>query len=455
MDRDVNIIGNSTINNLKINTMDRRNFIKSGTVAAGSLLIPHSLKPAQDKIKLAILGTGWWGTDMLLKNALASGQFEITGLCDIDSVALNNAAEEVIKSGSKKPRLFSAYKEMYELPGLQSVAIATPTHWHALQFIDACKKGLHVFLEKPVSYDIREGQAMLQAHKRAKNVVQVDFPRVMADTNNKVKAFIQSGEAGKILQVQANINNPEGRLVEKEIPSTIDFETYCGPAPRKKFLCSEEGSRPDWRGQHDFSRGIMADWGIHYIHNVRKILNLDLPDSVSTIGGTIRNFTSDNPDHLDVQYDFGGLPVYWSHKTWGFTSPKPDNNIGVYYYGEKATIFSGDLGWEVYPSNGNKISHGDVRFMADENVFQTYLKMIVDLFTEFAEQVRKNSNDGITNTLEEAYKTTSTVIYGDMAYRVKAGLNIDKLSMNIKNNEQAQKMLKREYRAPYRHPYTV
>jgi predicted dehydrogenase len=81
----------------------------------------------------------------------------------------------------KNPSFFRITEQMYEMPGLQAVAIATPTHWHALQFIAACKKGLHVFLEKPVSYDIREGQAMLDAHRKAKNVVQVDFPRVMAD----------------------------------------------------------------------------------------------------------------------------------------------------------------------------------------------------------------------------------------------------------------------------------
>ena len=132
--------------------------------------------------------------------------FEIVGLCDVDSVALNRAAKAVTDAGGKQPALFSDYRELYKLTGLQAVAIVTPTHWHALQFIDACKAGLHVFLEKPISYDIREGQAMLAAHRKAQNVVIVDFPRMMLDTNEQVKAFIQRGEAGKILQVQANIN---------------------------------------------------------------------------------------------------------------------------------------------------------------------------------------------------------------------------------------------------------
>ncbi len=429
---------------------------KTSAIAAGALTTPVPFFTNRDKIKLAILGTGWWGTDVLLPNAMASGQFEIVGLCDVDSQALRRATDAVVQAGGEKPGLFADYKEMYEIPGLQAVAIATPTHWHALQFIDACRKGLHVFLEKPVSYDITEGMAMLKAKQKANIVVQVDFPRTMVDTGEQVQAFIQSGEIGKVLQVQANINRPDAILVEKEIPETMDFETYCGPAPYTGYLCSEDGIKPNWRGQHEFSRGLLMDWGIHYIHNVRKVLDLDLPENVSSIGGITRNFTQKNPDHLNVHFDFGGLPVYWTHKSWGFTSPVPDYNIGVYYFGEKGTIFAGDLGWHILPAEGKeKVTNGDVRFRPGKsgNV-EIYAKMIVSLFNEFADGIRNQANDGITNTLEEAFKTTSTVIYGDLAYLVKSGIAIDSSTMDIPNNEKAQKMLKREYRTPYQHPYT-
>jgi predicted dehydrogenase len=253
--------------------------------------------------------------------------------------------------------------------------------------------------------------------------------------------------------VQANINNPDGPVVEKAIPSTLDFETFCGPAPRTKYLCNENATVPNWRAQHNFSRGALADWGIHYIHNVRRILDLGIPDSVSAMGGRVRNFTQEHPDQLDVRFDFAGLSVYWSQKSWGYTSPTPDHDIGVFYYGENATIFAGDLGWEVFPAGGTKKTNGNVRFEPGkpENI-ALYSKMMTDMFTEFAEGIRKRSNSGITNTMEEAQKTTSCVIYADMAYQTKANLVIDKSTMDIKNNKEALAMLKREYRAPYQHP---
>ena len=184
-------------------------------------------------------------------------------------------------------------------------------------------------------------------------------------------------------------------------------------------------------------------------------MGLGLPNKVSAFGGTVKNHTTDNPDHLDVRYDFNGLPVHWSHKTWGYTSPTPDNVIGIYYYGEKATIFAGDTGWEVYPvDGGEKISHGSVAFNpvspADK---EKHSPIMVDLFLEFAKGVRSKSNQGITNKLAEAQKTTSMVIYGDMAFRVKSELQIEESTMNITNNQPASKLLKREYRAPYMHPF--
>jgi hypothetical protein len=89
------------------------------------------------------------------------------------------------------------------------------------------------------------------------------------------------------------------------------------------------------------------------------------------------------------------------------------------------------------------------------DVWQKYLDMTTALFQEFAAGIRANSNEHISNTLEEAFKTTATVIYGDMAYRLKADLSIDKSTMNISNHGGTQQLMKRPYRFPYHHPYPV
>jgi predicted dehydrogenase len=424
--------------------MKRRDFIRTGSLAAGSMIITTPLMAKADRIKIAIVGTGWWANDFLLKPILKSGQFDIIGLCDVDSLALNNTAEKVVQAGGQKPKLFAFHREMYALPGLQAVVIASPPHWHALHFIDACEAGLHVFLEKPLSWDIREGQAMLKAKQMAGIVVQVDFPRILTDTNDQVRKYIQSGEAGKIMQAQAQIHYKESPLVEKKIPDTFDFDTYCGPAPMQKFLCLEDENTPRWRSQYVFSQGIMVDWGIHYLHNIRQVLGLGMPTNVSAIGGITSDYPRDNPDYLDVHFDFKGLPVYWSHKTWGYNHPDPKHSIGAYYYGEKANIFEGDNVWEIFPHDAEPIIHEASRVNED-----TFMKMML----EFAEGIRSNSNAGITNTFEEALTTTAMVNYGDLAYRTGAAMGINASTFDVTNNAKAESMLKRNYRDPYKHPY--
>lgn len=433
--------------------MKRRDFIKSSALTTGAISLPFSVLSQDNKINLAILGTGWWGRDFLLKPIMSSGFFNITALCDVNERALEQSVKKILENGFPEPQLFFDYRQMYNMEGLEAVVIATPTHWHALQFIDACERGLHVFLEKPISYDIREGQAMLAAHGKVGNIVQVDFPRMMVDTNAQVKQYIESGEAGEIYQVQANIYHKDNNLVEKEIPATLDFETFCGPAPKVKYLCSKKWGGFRWRDIHELSRGIMVDWGIHYLHNARQVLSLGLPDRITAQGGNTRLFTHTNPDYLEVNYMFDGLPVTWSHKNWGFVSPVPKYNYGVFYLGEKATIFAGDVGWEVMPAGATEvIPHGDVSFNPKKHQ-ETFDQMMLDLFTEFANGVRTKSEKGITNTFFEAYKTTSMVNYGDIAFRSDSTIEIDKTSMDITNSETASAMLKREYRAPYEHPY--
>jgi len=430
--------------------MKRRTFVKStGMATAGMMsspLLSQRLSPKEKKIAIAIVGTGWWTNDFLLEPMLKSGAFDILGLCDVDALALHKTATRLVEAGERKPKLYADYKEMYDMKGLQAVVICTPPHWHALQFIDACKKGLHVFLEKPVCWDIKEGQAMLAAKQKSGIVVQVDFPRIVADQNSQVQAYIESGEAGVIRQIEARICYQEPVPVEKPVPDTFDFDTYCGPVPMQKFLCLEEAQIPRWREMFAFSRGIMFDWGIHYLHNIREIMGLDLPTSVSAIGGMTSAYERSTPDHLDVNFDFEGLPVRWSHKTWGYINPQPQHRIGVMYMGEKANIWQGDRSWEVMPGGqgAEPVLHEEPA-TGDQN--------FLDMFTEFAEGIHWKSNEGISNTFEEALQTTSMVIYGDLAYRSSTLLHIDANSFDTPGNPAARELLQRSYREPYFHPW--
>ena len=437
--------------------MERRAFIKNSAWAATAWVTPGlHRKRIDDPVRLGIVGTGWWGTDYLLRNALKSGEFEVVALCDVSKVALNQAVEKMAQVGLPKPKLFDDYEALYALNGLEAVAIATPTHWHALQFISACKKGLHVWQEKPISYDIREAQAMRMAYQASGVVVNIDFPRLHAPINDEIKDFIKSGKAGQIHQIQANIHNPVGAPKEVEIPDTIDFDAFCGPAPRLKYLEHPRPGRLSWRVQQGFSRGIFADWGIHYLQNIRSIMDLDLPDDVSAIGGITKNQGQEHPDHLEVRLNYEGLPVMWTHKTWGYTAPMPHTKIGVFYFGDKATIFAADSGWEVYPADGStRKEYGNPRVALGSDEYEREIERVfIAQFKGFAEAIRAQSDGVIKGTFDHGFNSTAAVIYADLAYQTKQPVVIDKHTMDVSDdNQSAQKLLSRTYRKPYIHPW--
>lgn len=432
--------------------MKRRDFLQKTSIASLSLVVPQIHKADDRKIKTAILGTGWFGSDLLLPNALVSGKYEVVALCDVNQKAFQKSLDVLQKAGLPRPAIYSDYQKMYEIPGLEAIVIASPTHWHALQFIDACKKGLHVFLEKPVSFDIAESKAMLAAHQKAGNTVVVDFERVQFGINEKIKAFINSGEAGTIRQVMVNLHNSEGTAIEKPVPNHIDFETFCGPAPKQKFLCDSNSDIPNWRANYAFGHGTMVDWGSHYLHNARKVIGLGLPDWVMATGGNVKNTGQEQPDYMDVHFKYGSLPVHYTQRGWGYQSPNPDTNIGVWYMGDKATIFSGEFGWEVYSEGGKpKINHGEIGFKPWTEEFNVKMnEAIKKQFIELYDGIVTKSNKNISSPLSDAIQTNTAMIMADLAYRTGLGMIAKN---NLETGEMMPKLVKREYRKGYKHPY--
>ena len=155
--------------------MNRRTFIKNSSLVGSGIAFSKWNFSFENKIKIGIVGVGWWGNEVLLPLIQQSGAFEIIGICDVNQVAIDACLENCKKLNIATPQVFKNYKVLYDMPDIEAVVISTPTYWHCLMFVDACKKGLHVYQEKPVCYDIAEGQVMVAAQKKAGNVVQVGF----------------------------------------------------------------------------------------------------------------------------------------------------------------------------------------------------------------------------------------------------------------------------------------
>src|SRR5258708_22688549 len=146
------------------NRMNRRTFLRQ-LGAAGltlSVLGGHAAEFADQKKRVGLIGTGWYGKCDLLR-LIQVAPVEVVSLCDVDRRMLADAAEQVAsrQASKKTPRTYADYREMLREKDLDIVLIATPDHWHALPMIAAVQAGADVYVQKPTAVDLVESQAML------------------------------------------------------------------------------------------------------------------------------------------------------------------------------------------------------------------------------------------------------------------------------------------------------
>ena len=398
---------------------------------------------AQQKLKVGLIGCGWYGM-VDVNAALKTEKVEITAICDVDTDHLKSSADRINESQGSRPKEFNDYKELLDFPGLDAVIIATPPHWHALMFIAACEKGLDVYCEKPLAYDVREGEAMVKAAQKAGNIVQVGFQRRQSKAFQKAKELVAEGRIGEIYKAAAQIHyNPD--LLDNTVqapPEALDWEAWCGPAPKLDY-------RPNiahnaWRLEKEYGNGHFVDWGIHNIDALRIILGLDMPVSFHANGklSALKEMIT-TPDTLNAYMEYEQCPVVWQHRMWGPGEIDRQFNNGVFIYGDKGTIFSSDSRVILMPAGrGAQQETMDLRTpeMQDNQV------------SGFIEAVLAKDKSLLTCTVEDAYKSTATVQLAMTSYYTGSPVKWDAAKNEIVGNSEAAKLLARPYRKGYDRP---
>ncbi len=428
--------------------MDRRSFIQKASVGtAGIVTSFHIPSFARNrKIKIGLIGAGWYGM-VVAKAALKSGGAELFAVCDVDTEHLEKSAAELESLQGSRPKEFKDYRELLNMKGLEAVIIGTPPQWHALQFVAACEKGLDIFCEKPLSYDVEEGKAMVRAVERAGNIVQIGFQRRQSAAFQKVKELIRDGTMGRIHQIGAQIHyNPSpGDTAIQEPPESLDWDTWCGPAPKLPYRPSI--AHRSWRLEKEYGNGHLVDWGIHHIDIIRTIMGLDIPESFQTAGSLeILKDKITTPDTLRATMNFAECPVIWQHRMWGPGDPDPQFNNGVFFYGEKATLFASDRKLVLMPAGKNQsLQEMDVPTpdMQEKHV------------ADFINAVQAKDKRLLSCTTEDAWKSTAAVQLAMTSYYTGTEVKWDAAAKTVINNPGAAKLLARTYRVGYKRPQAI
>jgi predicted dehydrogenase len=449
--------------------MNRREFLQAGAATAGLALSPagyHAAGSAAAETKrVGLIGTGWYGKADLLR-LIQVAPVEVVSLCDVDKKMLAEAAEIVAnrQASKKAPRTFADYREMLNPKDLDIVLIATPDHWHALPMIAACEAGADIYVQKPISVDVAEGRAMLEAARKHQRVVQVGTQR--RSTPHLIEArdrILRDGKLGTIALVEIycyyHMRN-NGNPPDTTPPDYLDWEMWTGPAPMRPYnpIAHPQG----WRAFMEYGNGIVGDMCIHMLDMVRWMLGLGWPKRISSTGGILvnRGGKANITDTQTATFDFGDLDVVWQHRTWG-ESPDPKYPWGATFYGDKGTLKASVMGYDFTPTGrGGEPIHVDVQY---KNEYAQYPEdeQEKDLERHCAPAIRGHMRDLLTAIgsrgrpvadIEEGYTSTASCILANLALKLGRTLTWDPQAHAVVGDDEANRLLARPYRSPWVHP---
>ena len=425
--------------------MNRRKFVETTSLSSLGILSTPYLPDLhkEDKIRIGMIGCGWYGIK-LARAVMNTNGFILASVCDIDSKHLKEVADEIEKGQGSRPKEYKEYQELLDKDDLQAVIIATPPHWHALQFVAACERGLDIYCCKPLAYDIYEGLAMIKAAKKADNIVQVGFMQRSNVVGNKIRSLIKEGRLGNLHQIGAQIHynpNPGDPTVQAP-PATLDWETWCGPAPKLPYRPSI--GHFNWRLEKEYGNGHLVDWGIHYIDYLRMVMDFGSPLSVQSTGDIVAHKGKiTTPDTLHVRMDFADCPVVWQHRMWGAGDLHPEFNSGYTFYGDEATMY-GDFKRLIIQPKGK----GKER----ETIEVPTKGVLVKDLINFLEAVKSRDKSSLLCPIEDGFQSTATVQLAMISYYTGTRVEWDQQKKTIPNNKQATKLLARPYRGDHKRP---
>lgn len=442
--------------------MNRRTFFATGLAGLASTSL-FGDEFADRKPRVGLIGTGWYGKCDLFR-LIQVAPVEVVSLCDPDSKMLKEAAELTAtrqKSG-KTPRIYSDYRKMLGEKDLDIVLVGSPDHWHALHAIAAMEAGADVYVQKPISTDIAEGEAMLSKARSLGRVVQVGTQRRstphLIEARDRVVLDGKLGEVGHIdLYCYYHMRNQDNPP-DIEAPANLDFDLWTGPAPMRPFnrIIHPRG----WRAFKEYGNGIMGDMCIHMLDMVRWMLNLGWPKTVSSNGGIMvqKKAKANIPDTQSALFDFGNLTASWDHRTYG-APVDPEYPWGATIYGDKGTLKLSVHKYEFFPMGRNSPTLSGKALFELEKYPED--KTEKDLEQHVASACRGHQRDFLRAIakrskpiadIEQGHISTASCIMANMALEMGKALSYDPIRKEFPGDPEANQRLRRPYRAPYKHP---
>jgi predicted dehydrogenase len=425
----------------------RRSFLKGSAAAATGLTMGapafQRRLGANDRIRTGHIGVGNRGTQLL------HGFME-----EVDRRYVESLGGYLRKMGENFGHPVDRYEDFRRLldrKDIDAVVIATPDHWHAIQTIMACDAGKDVYVEKPLSATIVEGRKMVEAARRNKSVTQVGLHRRSSPAYMKVAELIQGGKIGKVTVVRgyriSNMSpNGIGKYEPAAPPADFNWDMWLGPRQFQPYRYDIAPYKFRWWGNYSSQVG---NWGVHLFDAIRWALGEEAPASLSAHGG--RFAVADDrtiPDTLETVFEFdSGKLLIWGQYEASDGSAVMSGEIE--FRGTLGNLYSQESGYRIVPARGGQFQDPAPRLQPVQEKIDRGSRDLTGLhIRNFLDCVK--SRQRCHCDMEDGHRSNTFALLANIALATRSRLDWDPKSERVKNNEDANKYLHYEYRAPWK-----
>ena len=421
-----------------------RNSRRTFFFAAAATALRVSAAAPSDTVRLGVIGLGGRGTALLTQEVVRTPYARVTHLCDVDQARLEKAQANAAKAGFGAVRGSSDLRRVLEDKEVDAVLIATPDHWHGPATILACAAGKDVYVEKPVSHNLREGRLMVEAARQHNRIVQAGLQSRSRPSTIRAIGIAHSGKLGRVLMAKAwnaQLRDDIGRKGDRPSgpPAGVDYDTWVGPAEMVPF--NENRFHYKWHWSWNFGTGDIGNDGAHQIDQARWALGESLPARVSGSGAKYY-FDDDQqtPDTMNLTFDYGRKGLIWEMRIWhDYGLEGIDNGVAV--YGTDGFLHIGrwnrKWGYRVFDKAGKMVE--EVQDAEPDFHMRNFIDCV---------KSRQRPNCDI----ETGHLSTAHCHLGNIVHRTGRNIRFDGANESIPGDAEANGMLRRKYREHWAAP---
>ena len=399
------------------------------------------------RVQLGFVGVAGRGYDCLMQNFAAFPDVEIVAVCDVYAPRRERAAE----FAGGRAKAYHDYKDLLADPNVQAVVVATPPHWHALIALDALAAGKDVYCEKPMCRYPAEGRLMADYAAKFNRITQVGTQIHATNNYRKCVNVVRSGELGEIFMVRnfCTMNDHSeglGTPPDSEPPAGLDWEAWLGPAPAVPFNL---GRFRD--GMHRYFKDYVDSWlhelGPHIVELPFWALELPAPSATMAAGGRMATASmADVPDTMEVVWEFPNRLMTWSMMQgnsfhFGIGNPGPGRHLGIVFHGTNGTLVANYGLCEVYDADGKRLPDKEYPESVPASPGQE---------REFIDGIQSRTECSCSFLNHLPMHTALNLAH--LSLRLQRKLQWDDAAGRVLNDDEANRLLTPQYRAPYKLP---